>query len=129
MSRRTTAATPRSTSASSSDQSHFDAFSSRADAFFRDAPSSDADVFARARSPYPAILCAILLSFRYLVSANTFTASAPASNRKSFRVFTTVGVVLSFEVSLPSSSSAFPNAAHRALSVLRCLKFEGDRRE
>ena len=113
-------------SASSSDQSH---------AFFWDAfeaPeifSSDA-VFARARSPYPAILCAILLSFRYLVSANTFTASAPASNRKSFRVFTTVGVALSLEVSGAAlSSSAFPNAAHRAFRVLRCRRFEGERRE
>ena len=40
----------------------------------------------RTRSPYDAILCATLLSFKYLRKLNIFTVSCPHSNKKSFNV-------------------------------------------
>ena len=52
-------------------------------------------------SAYPAILCAIFDSRRYLVSANTFTLSAPTPNRKSFRHLISLPLLVRAPLLLP----------------------------
>ena len=86
-------------------------------------------------SPYPAILCATFDSRRYRVSAKTLTLSAPHAKRKSFSVRISPNVAgiepapsrrddLGADAA-PPSDSARSNAAARATSVRRCLRFPG----
>ena len=74
-------------------------------------------------SPYPAILCAILLSRKYLCNAKKLTLSAPHWNKKSFRLLTSPALdSFDFDPGLFWSLSAAVKPLASAPSVFKCRK-------